>query len=95
MSTALGVPAVWMRQGWLSMSNAFISVLFYINDERVGNIMCDRQKTFLPNVAIVMCCDFPMYRTVQSVALLNQNTMKTGKIEDMSKKCTCIRKMTK
>ena len=95
MSTALGVPAVWMRQGWLSMSNAFISVLFYINDERVGNIMCDRQKTFLPNLAIVMCCDFPMYTTVQSVALLNQNAMKTGKIEDMSEKCPYIRKMTK
>lgn len=57
--------------------------------------MCDRQKTFLPNVAIVMCCDFPMYTTVQSVALLNKIAMKTGKIEDMSKKCHGIRKMTK
>lgn len=57
--------------------------------------MCDRQKTFLPIVAIVMCCDFPMYVTVQSVALLNKNAMKTAKIEDMSEKSTCIRKMTK
>ncbi|HAG33013.1 MAG TPA: hypothetical protein DCL18_06215 [Prevotella sp.] len=77
------------------MSNAFISVLFYINDERVGNIMCDRQKTFLPIVAIVVRCDFPMCTTVQSVALLNKNAMKAGKIEDVSKKCCGITKMMK